>query len=215
MRELLDDAERERHDRLRRQADRDRFVVGCSLLKSAAAAELNTSAGAIRLVRACQDCEQPHGKPRLPGSGLELSLAHSGDRVVVATALGTPVGVDVEQDGRTVDPDTLADTVLTGTERAALATVPTSQRRTAFLTYWTRKEAVLKATGDGLRVPLHDVEVSGPLEAPRLLRMAGRDGGISLHDLDAGAGHVAALAVIGPPARRLVELDASALLTHQ
>jgi 4'-phosphopantetheinyl transferase len=213
--ELLDGLERERRDRLHRQVDQNRFVVGNAMLKSAAAAELHIDAGSVQLERTCADCGRPHGKPRLPGSGLELSLSHSGHRVVIALARQTPVGIDVEENARGVNPDELASTVLTGGEAATLAAVPAPQRRDAFLTYWTRKEAVLKATGDGLRVPLHDVEVSGPFEAPRLLRMAGRDGGISLHDLDAGAGHVAALAVIGPPARQLVELDARALLPRQ
>lgn len=52
MRELFDDVERRRHDQLRRQEDRDRFVVGCALLKRAAAAQTGAGAEAIRLVRA-------------------------------------------------------------------------------------------------------------------------------------------------------------------
>jgi 4'-phosphopantetheinyl transferase len=205
--ELLDDVERRRHEALRRPADRDRFMVGCALLKRTAAAQTDQDARTIRLVRTCPDCGEPHGKPRLPGSGLGLSLSHSGERVVVAVARGTPVGVDVEQAADSIDPDELAGSVLTEGEAAALAALPAVERRAAFLAYWTRKEAVLKATGEGLRTPLRDVEVG-----ERVVRVAGSGETISVLDLDAGAGHVAALAVLGPPPRRLLQASAAALL---
>lgn len=216
MRELLDEAERDRHSRYRRPVDQDRFLVGATLLKRAAAAQLDVDAGAVKLVRVCPDCDEPHGRPTLPGSGLELSLAHSGNRVVVATALRTPVGVDVEQGNPTLDPGTLADSVLTAREAATLAALPASQRRAGFLAYWTRKEAVLKATGDGLRVPLLQVEVTGPLEPPRVLAMAGRSPEqIGLLGLDAGPDHTAALAVIGPAPEQVLQLDAATLLNER
>lgn len=213
MRELLDKAEWDRHTRYRRPADQDRFLVGCTLLKRAAAAQLDIDASTVRLIRICPDCDEAHGKPTLPQSGLELSLAHSGDRIVIATALRTPVGIDVEQETATLDPDALASTALTAREAATLAALPARQRRAGFLTYWTRKEAVLKATGDGLRVPLLQVEVTGPVEPPRVLAMAGRSPEqIGLLGLDAGPGHAAALAVIGPAPEQVLQLDASALL---
>jgi len=214
MHRLLDEPERDRLDRLRRPADRDRFLVGCALLKHVVANQLGGSPVAVRLSRRCPDCDRPHGKPTVPGSPIELSLAHSGDRVVVAAALGAPVGVDVEQELPTLDPDTLTDTVLTAREAAALAAMPAAERPGGFLAYWTRKEAVLKATGDGLRVPLRAVEVTGPLEPPRVLAFAGHQPeGISLLPLSAGPRHVAALALLGPRPARLLELAAAPLLT--
>jgi 4'-phosphopantetheinyl transferase len=213
MYELLDGTERDRHSRYLRAVDKDRFLVGCTLLKRAAAAQLGTDARTVTLVRTCPDCDQPHGKPTLPQSGIELSLAHSGSRVVVASALRTPVGVDVEQETATLDHDSLAGTVLTGREAATLAALPAARRRAGFLAYWTRKEAVLKATGDGLRVPLHQVEVTGPVEPPRVLSLAGRSPEqIALLGLDAGPDHAAALAVIGPAPEQIRQLNASALL---
>lgn len=212
MHDLLDDVERHRRDRLSRPPDQARFVVGCALLKRAAAAQLAVDARDVTLVRVCPDCDQPHGKPTVPGSGLELSLAHSGSRVAVAIARGTPVGVDVEQDQRSIDPETLIDTVLTAREAAALAALPADRHRTGFLTYWTRKEAVLKATGDGLRVPLRHVEVTGPLEPPRVLAFAGRaEQPIALVGLDAGRDHIASLAVLGAEPSHVLQLDARSL----
>jgi 4'-phosphopantetheinyl transferase len=213
MYELLGEAERNRHSRYRRPVDQDRFLVGNTLLKRAAAAQLDIDARTVTLVRICPDCDEPHGKPTLPRSGLELSLAHSGDRIVVATALRTPVGIDVERETATIDADGLAGTVLTAREAATLAALPASQRRAGFLAYWTRKEAVLKATGDGLRMPLRQVEVTGPVEPPRVLALLGRSPEqISLLGLDAGPDHAAALAVIGPAPEHVLQLDASTLL---
>jgi 4'-phosphopantetheinyl transferase len=118
---------------------------------------------------------------------------------------GAPVGVDVEQlDGRAHqlgggDPEALARLVLAGEERAALAAVPPSGRARAFLVAWTRKEAVTKAKGDGLRVPFSHVVVAADAGPPRLTAWPYPQdpGEVSLLDLDTDAGYVAALAVIG------------------
>ena len=132
-----------------------------------------------------------------------------------------PVGVDVEQlDGRARelgggDPLTLARMVLAEEERAALAAVDPEGRARAFLVAWTRKEAVTKARGDGLRVPFDDVVVAADLAVPRVTAWPYPQDprSVSLLDLDPGPGYVAALAVIGrchaAPSR-----DGSALLAE-
>jgi 4'-phosphopantetheinyl transferase len=139
-----------------------------------------------------------------PG-GIAHSVAHSGDLVVVAVA-AAPVGVDVEQlDGRRRplgghgDPEALAELVLSAAERAALAAVPADARARAFLVAWTRKEAVTKATGDGLRAAFSDVVVAADAGPPRVASWPypRPPAEVSLLDLEAAAGYVAALAVIG------------------
>jgi 4'-phosphopantetheinyl transferase len=221
---LLDPAERERWAGYRSDADRERFLVGCGLAKAAIAARTGQRPADVSLDRTCRQCGRPHGKPSVrpdgtPSGGLELSVAHSGDLVAVAVAMA-PVGVDVEQlDGRRHelgggDSASLARMVLAEPERAALAAVHPSGRARAFLVAWTRKEAVTKATGDGLRVPFGDVVVLGPdAGAPRLLAWPyPRDpGSVSLLDLEAAPGYVAALAVLGRCQEVLVR-DGSALL---
>jgi 4'-phosphopantetheinyl transferase len=89
--------------------------------------------------------------------------------------------------------------VLADEERAALAAVPPSGRARAFLVAWTRKEAVTKAKGDGLRVRFGDVVVATDPAAPRLVAWPYPQdpGGVSLLDLDTAPGYVAALAVLG------------------
>src|SRR5260370_40062283 len=110
---LLDDLERERRAAYRREADRERFLVGCALAKTVIAACTGQRPAQVSFDRACRQCGQPHGKPAVRGGGPEFSVSHSGDLVAVAVATA-PVGVDVEQlDGRArelggADPVTLA-----------------------------------------------------------------------------------------------------------
>jgi 4'-phosphopantetheinyl transferase len=202
---FLDDTERQRLAAYRRAEDRDRFLVGCALAKTVLAGYAGQRPGDVRFDRTCGHCGQPHGKPVAKGAELEHSVSHSGDLVAVAVAR-TPVGVDVEQlDGRVRpvggdgDPEGLARLVFSDDERAALAAVPPSDRARAFLIAWTRKEAVTKATGDGLRVAFREVVVAGAQGAPRLAGWPYPQDpqGVSLVDLEAAAGYVAALAVLG------------------
>jgi 4'-phosphopantetheinyl transferase len=211
---LLDDVERERRDAYHRQEDRDRFLVGCALEKVALGRYLGRPPETIRLTRTCPTCGKPHGKPALPDSGIELSLSHSGDVVVVALAAGAPVGVDVEAlAGARFDVDELRRLALSDDEARALDVLEASERRRAFLVSWTRKEAVTKAVGAGLAVPLRDVVVSPAHEPPRLLAWPYDDPpeAVSLFDVGSDPGYPAALAVLGP-CEGVREHDGSELL---
>jgi 4'-phosphopantetheinyl transferase len=216
---LLDHAEQERWAAYRHDADRERFLVGCGLAKTVIAACTGQRPAEVSFDRTCRRCGQPHGKPVVRRGDLEFSVAHSGDLVAVAVATA-PVGVDVEQlEGRPHelgggDPDALARMVLADEERAALAAVPPSGRARAFLVAWTRKEAVTKATGDGLRVPFGDVVVATDTAVPRLLAWPYPQDpqSVSLLDLDTVPGYVAALAVLGR-CDTVRAQDGSALLT--
>ncbi len=202
---LLDETERRRWAAFHREEDRERFLTGCVLAKTALARYTGQRPAEVRFDRTCGQCGEPHGKPVIEGSGIEHSVTHSGDLVAVAVA-GAPVGVDVEQldrgprplggDG---DPQALARLVLSAAEQAALASVPPADRTRAFLVAWTRKEAVTKATGDGLHAAFSGVVVAADAGPPRLASWpyprSPRE--VSLLDLDADPGYVAALAVIG------------------
>jgi len=214
---LLDEAERARLAAYRRAADRDRFLVGCALAKTVIAACTASRPEMISFDRTCRRCGRPHGKPVVAG-GPEFSVAHSGVLIAVAMA-GDPVGVDVEQlDGRARplggdgDPGALARLVLAEPERAALAEADPSARARAFLVAWARKEAVTKATGDGLSAPFSQIVVAaaGP---PRVTSWPYPQApeSVSVLDLDAGPGYVAALAVLGR-CEAVRSADGSALL---
>jgi 4'-phosphopantetheinyl transferase len=216
---LLDPAEQERWAACRRDADRERFLVGCGLAKTVIAACTGQRPAEVNFDRACRQCGRPHGKPAVRGGGPEFSVAHSGDLVAVAVA-AAPVGVDVEQlAGRQHelgggDPDRLARLVLAGDERAALAAVHPPGRARAFLVAWTRKEAVTKAKGDGLRIPFSEVVVAADDGPSRLTAWPYPQDprSVSLLDLDTEPGYVAALAVLGR-CDTVTARDGSALLT--
>jgi 4'-phosphopantetheinyl transferase len=201
---LFDDAERDRWAAYRRAADRERFLVGCALAKTVVAARIGRPPGRVSFDRTCGQCGRAHGKPAVRGGGPEFSVSHSGDLVAVAVA-AAPVGVDVEQlDGRSRepgggDPAALARMVLAEDEQAALAAVVPEGRARAFLVAWTRKEAVTKARGDGLRAPFAEVVVAADPAGPRVTAWPYPQDPrtVSLIDLDPGPGYVAALAVLG------------------
>ena len=92
-----------------------------------------------------------HGKPHLPDGDLEFNLSHSGDLALIAIARGRRVGVDVEQLRPVIGLDDVAPRVCSAAELAMLASVAEPARTHAFLGLWTRKEALAKATGEGIQ----------------------------------------------------------------
>ena len=212
-RELFTAEELDRADAYRRPEDRDQFTVGCATSRIVLGRLLGLPPEKVPLRRDCDGCGRPHGRPYLPGGEYHLSVSHSGDWVAVAiTDLG-PVGIDVER--HTARAAGLAEAVLAPAEAEAYARLPEAERAAALIAYWTRKEAVLKATGDGLRAPLRGVTVSAPHEPPALLSYAGRPGLVmALCALAPRPGHAAVLAIAGvaePPP--VTEHDATPLLT--
>jgi 4'-phosphopantetheinyl transferase len=206
--ELLSVEERANHARLRQPADRDRYLVSHALLRIVLGRRLGIAPAAVELAGG-------EGKPRLAGPSPEheFSLSHSGDAVVVAIATDVPVGVDVERVRTGRDLSALVERVLTPQERSALA--DRSGGDEGFYRYWVRKEAVVKATGHGMRMPLGAITVSAPDEPPRLLSWPADEAplpAIRLHDLDAGDGHVACLATLGTSEVAVEEHDGADLL---
>ncbi|MCB2175169.1 MAG: 4'-phosphopantetheinyl transferase superfamily protein [Actinomycetales bacterium] len=191
--EALSPAEQQRAARYRDDRARAQFVTGAILLRHAAGAALGVPADGVAVDRTCDRCGKQHGRPRLPGTGLEASVSHSGGLVLVAVSTGPAVGVDVEEVALRpgLDPLALAARTCSQDERRHISDVR------GFVTYWTRKEAVLKATGEGLRVPLTDVVVTPPHEPAGLVAWRGRlRPECRMLDLDVGAHHVAALALL-------------------
>ncbi|MCW2566401.1 MAG: 4-phosphopantetheinyl transferase [Mycobacterium sp.] len=205
--DLLDPAERERQEALHRQDDRDSFVVGCALLRQVAAGHLRIAPDAVRVHRGCADCGRPHGKTRV--DGLHLSLSHSGQWVVVAVSRTLELGIDIEHRSSMQDADSVARLVLSAAEYGVYLRTPEQARARLLLNYWVGKEAVLKATGDGLRVPLQELTLADPSGSPRVVAWVRRPelaARITLHKVGRERRHAACLAVIGRPAR-VVELD--------
>jgi len=144
--DVLSADERARAARLRRPADRDRFRTAWTLARRVLGDRLDTAPAALEIVRTCHNCGRTgHGKPALvDGARWEFSLSHSHGYVMLAVSDAGPVGVDIEAASKSfVD---IATMVCAPSEQAAGAE--------ELLWLWVRKEAVLKATGDGLAVPM-------------------------------------------------------------
>jgi len=203
---MLDSSEQARAPRYRLADDRDRFLLGAALLRTAAGHHLGVRPADVSVDRTCPWCENQHGRPVLAGTGLHASVSHSGDVVAVAITVAGPVGVDVEA-GRAIDFGAVTDSVCTPAERACVAGAGD------FYAYWTRKEAVLKATGDGLRRTMTDLSITPPGSAPVLLAL-GSDAApaCQMADISAGDGYHSAVAVLTARPVAFSTHDASSLL---
>jgi 4'-phosphopantetheinyl transferase len=193
---LLDDDERARADRFRRAASRALFVGAHAALRRRLGALLGADPRSLRFARsACLRCGGPHGKPILAGDHageLHFSLSHSGNAAAVAAACAA-VGVDLEA-VRPLAAENLAARFFGDDERrqVAAATDPGA----AFVRLWTRKEALLKATGEGIGGGLASVPALPPPgadpSAPLLVVRGGQEWTIA--DVDAPPGYAAAVA---------------------
>jgi 4'-phosphopantetheinyl transferase len=197
---LLSPDEAARAARFYFAADRERFTLARGLLRLL----LGTYLGADP--RPITFSYSTAGKPSIeqPFAGLPLrfNLAHSGGRAVYALARGPAVGIDIERLRDGVDCDDLARRFFAPGEDEALARLPARPRRRAFFETWTRKEALLKATGGGIAAGLDRLAIGrGP--GPRLVIERCALPGVdplawSLVDLSIARGFVAALAVESP-----------------
>lgn len=165
---LLSADERQRAERLLVDRPRRVFAAARTALRILLARELRTTPGALRFI------EGPHGKPALaPDAGLGFNQSHSGTTVVIALARNTDIGVDVEELRTGVRTGNLARRFFDPDESRVVEELPEgSARNRAFFHFWTAKEAVLKATGSGLSVPVRTVVISpDPDDAPRVVRL--------------------------------------------
>ena len=171
--ELLSDEERGRARRFVQEHHRRRFVAAHAALRRILAGYTDRRPQALRFASG------PNGKPALADadgpsdqSRLEFNLSHSADLALVAVAWQRPVGVDLEQWERDMDHLELAERFFSPAERASLRSLATSHDDLVhgFFAAWSRKEAYLKARGEGVTRGLHHFDVTlAPGEPARLL----------------------------------------------
>jgi len=207
---LLDAHERERLVRLRRAADRARYLAAHALVRLVLGHLLGTPPAALAIDRTCR-CGQQHGKPRLLGVGAPgFSLTHAGALVGVAVRPDGAVGLDVEHVRELSDLAGMARHVQSPAE---LARHPGSADPSAFFTTWTRKEALLKATGDGLSTPMTTITLSPTGTAVQAWTGDGApDGSVWLRDLHPAPEYAAAVAGLGAIAPAVLEADGNVVL---
>jgi 4'-phosphopantetheinyl transferase len=160
--EILGVGELERSKRFRTPELRARFVKSHLFLRERLSAVLDEAPTELQFARRpCTACGGPHGKPFLAGNTVSFNMSHSDDLVLLAaTATAGEVGADVESWHQARSLLTISETFTTPHERAQIARRDTSEQPRALLACWVRKEALLKARGDGLNLPPTAVEVS-------------------------------------------------------
>lgn len=160
--------ERDRAARFRLGHLRDSFVVARGALRIMLGRYLNTSAAGIQFHYGSK------GKPALAASSpLHFNASHSGGLAVFAFTAGCEIGVDVEQIRPLPDMQNVAARFFCREEAAELMSLTAGQREHAFFLCWTRKEAYIKATGDGLSAPLDDFRVTlQPGQPARFIHIA-------------------------------------------
>jgi 4'-phosphopantetheinyl transferase len=167
---LLSAEERLRAERFHFERHRRRFIIGRGLLRSLLGHYLSTKPGKLIFGYG------PQGKPALKGnfieSGVHFNVTHSEDLALVAVTRLGDVGVDVEQVRWLADFDELVSRFFSPREAAVFRALSEEQKLGAFFNLWTRKEAWLKATGEGIAHSLNRVEVSFlPGEPARLITL--------------------------------------------
>jgi len=200
LRAALSRDEQERAARFHFARDRDRYIAGRGLLRALLAERVATEPEELRFDYS------PYGKPRLRGhDAITFNVSHSANRAVFAIAEGVEVGVDVEVLDSKPSDELVARQFFSALEVGEFLSLPLETRPRAFLTTWTRKEAYIKARGEGLSLPLRDFDVTlMPGVPPQLRRTAWSETEPSewrLYDLSAACrGCIAALAVQAPTA---------------
>jgi len=161
----LSPAEHVRAARFGREHLRRRYVIGRASLRRALGEALSLSPAAVPIVRG------ERGRPKLDGIGVDFNISHTDKVALIGIARGARIGVDIERADREVNADGLARKFLTPAERATLAPLAAAERRKRFLRYWTCKEAMSKATGEGLSAPFRDLSLD--LDGSRITLVMG------------------------------------------
>jgi 4'-phosphopantetheinyl transferase len=196
---LLAADERARADRFYFERDRRRYLVARGALRSILGQYLNRAPAELQLAYAAK------GKPYLPDEPLHFNVAHSHEMALYAMTLVGEVGVDIEYTQRHVsDIDQIAARFFSANENAVYQALPEIERRAAFFRCWTRKEAFIKAIGEGLSHPLDRFDVTlAPHQPAAILRIEG-DTSVAawvLFHLDLADHYVGAVAVRGAAQR--------------
>ena len=195
--EVLSASERDRADRFAFARDRTRYILCRAGLRRLLSERLGIPAAGIALH------SNAHGKPMLAGghgtTEFHFNVSHSGDVAVYALSHAHAVGVDVEAIETRIDRDAIARDNFSAAEQAAYATLDRGSRPVAFMNCWTRKEAFVKAVGEGLSYPMRSFDVSlAPGDSARLLRLElgpGTPADWTLASFEPCPGYVGAVAV--------------------
>jgi len=195
--QILSPDERSRAGRFYFQKDRDHYIVARGVIRKLLGQYLGAEPERLRF------CYNSYGKPALApeigGDSLKFNVSHSHGLATFAVTRGWELGVDLElirPDFATME---IAEHFFSRWEIEALRALPPEARAQAFFNCWTRKEAYVKARGQGLSLPLDQFAVSlAPGEPAALLHVEGDPEEArrwSLRELHLDPGYAGAIAV--------------------
>ncbi|MGI9073374.1 MAG: 4'-phosphopantetheinyl transferase family protein [Bryobacteraceae bacterium] len=198
----LSSDEKDRSESFRFEHLKRRFCISRGLLRFFLGAYLATPPQEIKFAYG------RYGKPSVAGvEGFQFNVAHSENVTIYAFAFGCALGIDVEQIRNMEDIDGIARHFFCSEEAADLNSIELPERLDAFFACWTRKEAYIKATGEGLSASLDTFRVAlRPSEAPSFVHIddsASEAQSWSLYSLRPVDGYVGALAFRGKRNLRL------------
>jgi 4'-phosphopantetheinyl transferase len=191
---LLDSDERQRAGRFRFENSREAFIASHGWLRALLGRYLDADPRSLEFTFGNR------GKPALRGAALQFNLSHSGAMAACAVALDKEIGIDIELIRPMSDLESIARRFFHAEECRKLLVLSEEDRETAFFRCWTRKEAYIKALGDGLYAPLDRFEVTLAADEPAaFVQIDGRPAAAewSLFGLDVGPGYAGAVAVCG------------------
>jgi 4'-phosphopantetheinyl transferase len=195
---LLSADERQRASRFKFPRDRQHFIAARAMLRTFLGQYLCVDPDGLNFSYSLK------GKPHLSqdyAGGLSFNLSHSGGIALYAFSRNRDLGIDIEQIRQDFEVDGIARRFFSPLEQDQLFALPVDERAQAFFRCWSRKEAYIKATGDGLSLPLSQFDVSldrGNTDALVTTRPDGAEAARwRLTDIHAGTSYAAALCVRG------------------
>jgi len=178
--------------------DRNHYIVARGLLRNLLAGYLGVGGAELQFLYA------EKGKPFLDENqhgAINFNLAHSHGKAIYAFSKRRELGVDLEFIRDDLADEQIAGRFFSPAEIKALHVVPAEMRKHAFFNCWTRKEAYIKARGEGLSMPLDEFDVSLTPGEPAALLMNHKDAWEvsrwTMRSISVAPGYVAALVVEG------------------
>jgi 4'-phosphopantetheinyl transferase len=197
--QVLSSDELTRAAKFRFSRDRQRFVAARAWLRRILAGYLRTDPRSLTFSYSRK--EKPFLGSGFGTSEVSFNVSHSGGIALLAFTRGREIGVDIERLHPDSDLEAISRRFFSAHEQRQLAALPTEAKVDAFFRCWTRKEAYIKATGEGLSLPLDQFDVSVERGTSNALLATRPDdleaGRWLLREVTGGPGYIAALCVRG------------------